>query len=255
MVHQTGPADFGVIGYGRFGRFMAAHLGAHGATVAADLRWAEIPPATDPGIAPVSFEEACRARHVVFAVPIGALRAALARARPHIQPGTVVADTASVKVWPCRWLLEELPGEVEILGTHPLFGPDSAASGLAGHKIALVPLRVGDMDRIRGFLESFGLTVIETTADAHDREMAETQSLVHWLGRGLERIGARPHELDTAGYRRLLEILGHVTGDSWELFLDLQRWNPYAAAARRRVLEVLGDLDRETTGREPGSQG
>jgi prephenate dehydrogenase len=83
--------------------------------------------------------------------------------------------------------------------------------------------------------------------------MAETQSLVHWIGRALARTGARPRDLDTTGYRRLLEILGYVTGDTWELFRDLQRWNPYAARARARLLASLSEIHREVAAEAEGT--
>lgn len=248
MVHQRqSRADFGVIGYGRFGRFAAGHLARRGQVAVWDERFHGDPGILPEGLQESSMERACRARVVLFCVPIRSLQSALERACPLFQPGTLVADTASVKVWPCRWLLHNVPPEVEILGTHPLFGPDSAGDGIEGHKIAIVPLRLKHPRAITRFLTSLGLEVLTTTAEEHDSAMAETQSLVHWLGRALEATAARPHALDTMGYRKLLEVLGHVVRDSWELFVDLQRYNPYAAEARARLLKALAELDREVT--------
>lgn len=257
MVHQGARRpDFGLIGYGRFGAFAAGHLAARASVCAWDLRWgagAEGPapvsgpePESSRQVRAASLAETARARVVILAVPIGAIPDALDRIRPHLTPPTLVADTASVKVWPCRWLLEFLPA-IEACGTHPLFGPDSAAGGLSGHKVAFVPLRLRRPRRVRSFLEAMGLKVITTTAEEHDRAMAETQSLVHWIGRALERVEARPRDLDTLGYRRLLEILEYVVKDSLELFADLQRWNPYSAASRAALLRALEELDRALT--------
>jgi prephenate dehydrogenase len=252
MVHQRRSArpEFGIIGFGRFGRFAARHLGRNGSVLVDDALSTRDPAAYfssfagfPPSVRPAAPAEVCAARVLLYAVPIGSLPQVMQSSAPHIRPHTLVADTSSVKTLPCRWLTTLLPPEIEVLGTHPLFGPDSAADGLAGHRIALVPLRLRHPRAVRRFLESLGLRVIETTAEEHDREMAETQSLVHWLGRALARSGAHPRDLDTEGYRRLCEILGHVTGDTWELFRDLQRFNPYAAPARARFLEVLRELD------------
>ncbi len=305
MVHQAGVradrgndafADFGIIGCGRFGSWMAEHLSRRGRVRAFDPRWfpdggwrstepvgagthdpicdrlsvdaANSPapagvegvtlpeagprpdaavPSASAGFERVTLPEACAARVVIYAVPISALEASLRLTRPYLRPGTMIADTASVKVWPCRWLSAEAPPDVEIIGTHPLFGPDSAPDGPAGHRIAFVPIRLRRRRSALRFLRSLGLQVIETTAAEHDREMAATQSLVHWLARALARIEARPHDMDTLGYRRLLEILGHVTRDSWDLYRDLQRWNPYAHDARERLLATLTELHQEIT--------
>jgi prephenate dehydrogenase len=257
MVHQgKGRADFGVIGYGRFGTLAARHLAEAGAVIAWDQAWEGLlqsigpdePPAPLRPVPPVrsgSLAEVCRARVVIFCVPIRALRTALVLARDHFRPGTLVADTCSVKILPCRWMEELLPDSVQILGTHPLFGPDSAQEGLKGHKIAITRPRLSRPDRVREFLQGLGLTVYEVTPEEHDRSMADTQSLVHWLGRALARIEAKPRDLDTMGYRRLLEILHHVNRDSWELYVDLQVYNPFAALARENLLTALRSLDQE----------
>ncbi|MBK8230314.1 MAG: prephenate dehydrogenase [Candidatus Eisenbacteria bacterium] len=244
-------AQFGLIGYGRFGRLIASHLARVGRTVVYD-------PALTPGgqleggLFAATPAVACAARVVIYAVPIRALRAAIADSAPHLRPGTLVCDTASVKLGPAEWMRTELPPGVEILATHPLFGPDSAGDGLAGHRIVLCPVRVRHPRAIRRFLTALGLVVHETSADAHDREIAQTQALTHWLGRGLERLEAGPRTIDTLGYRKLLEILRYVVRDTPELFEDMHRFNPHAAAERTRLLGTLASLDAELGRSEPG---
>ena len=41
-------------------------------------------------------------------------------------------DTCSVKVHPVRAMLEAVPVENPVIGTHPMFGPDSAGGGVDG---------------------------------------------------------------------------------------------------------------------------
>ena len=238
------PPSITVIGCGRFGRFLTEQLAPIvGAAVwdADPTRLGDLP----AGARPVSWDEACAGEVLVLAVPIRALPALLDRLGKQVRPRSLVIDTASVKVWPMRWMRASLPGTVQILGTHPLFGPDSAPRGLDGQRLVLVPERVRYPHLVRRTLESLGLRCVETTAEGHDREIAETQALTHWIGRALERCGARPRDVDTLGYRRLLEILRYVENDSWELFEDLERWNPYARPVRQRFLEALAHLDDE----------
>ncbi|MCC7144674.1 MAG: prephenate dehydrogenase [Candidatus Eisenbacteria bacterium] len=243
-------AQFGLIGYGRFGRLIASHLARRSRTEVYD-------PALSPGAALEDGSRAgtlaavCAARVVIFAVPIRALREVIAVSAPYFRPGTLVCDTASVKIGPAQWMQAALPPGVEILATHPLFGPDSASEGLGGHRIVICPVRVRHPRAIRRFLTTLGLTVEETSAEAHDREIAQTQALTHWLGRGLERLGAGPRTIDTLGYRKLLEILRYVVRDTPELFEDMQRFNPHAAEERRRMLGILSELDAELGG--PGA--
>jgi prephenate dehydrogenase len=58
-------------------------------------------------------------------------------------------------------------------------------------------------------------------------------------------MGAEPRELDTSGHRRLLEILRYVRRDTWELFVDMQSFNPYALKIREDLLDTLEAIHKE----------
>ena len=46
-----------------------------------------------------------------------------------LRRSTLFVDVLSVKEFPKRLLLRQLPREVDVLCTHPMFGPDSGALG------------------------------------------------------------------------------------------------------------------------------
>ena len=58
-----------------------------------------------------------------------------------VRPGATVLDVASVKMLPSRWLERHMPETVHVVPTHPLFGPQSAAQGVAGRQLVICPLR------------------------------------------------------------------------------------------------------------------
>lgn len=240
---QPSTPAVSVFGHGRFGQLVVHELTRLGPVGVHDPNFDSALPPLPPRAVELSFDEAARARVLLLAIPIRAIETALRDLAPLLQPGALVIDTSSVKVWPMRWMEEILPRSVDFLGTHPLFGPDSAASGWSGQSIVLVEGRSSRPWRFRRFLAREGLRVLERTAEAHDREMAETQALVHWLGRGLSDSGVGPREAQTLGHRKLCEVLEQVTRDTPELFEDLERWNPYASEARARLLEALQRLD------------
>ena len=234
----------GIIGLGRFGRLMARYLAddfgvrAYDPSVAAaEMRSA----GADPG----ALESVASAAVVILAVPISALQEVLARVVPHLAPGCLLIDVCSVKELPLRWMLRAVPESVELIGTHPMFGPDSAAESLQGRKIVLCPARVAPtrLARVRDYLGSRGLQVIETTAEEHDRQIAVSLALTHLIGRALGRMGARPQEIDTEGYKRLLRILEVVEHDTWQLFEDMNRFNPHAAGVRQRFIKALAEIE------------
>jgi prephenate dehydrogenase len=236
----------GIIGYGRFGKLAARYLAQDFEVTVCGRKPVPVPE-IGHNIRSASLDEVCRQRFLILAVPISAMRDTLATVAPKLGPDTVVIDVCSVKVYPVQWMLERLPAHVPILATHPMFGPDSAADSLQGMKIALCPVRIEPslLRKIRDYLEEKQLTVIETTAEDHDRQIAVSLSLTHFIGRSLADFGAAPMPIDTEGYKRLLHILGVVEHDTWQLFVDMNRYNPYAAGTREAFLAAADRINRE----------
>lgn len=224
----------GVYGLGRFGSFWARVLARH-----ADVRvWSRDPSRPTPSGATRATEDEVLAQPAVFfCVAISAFEEVLARVAPRIPAGTLVMDTCSVKCHPADVMRRVLPPGVSALATHPMFGPDSAAESLDGLPMVLCPVRVGpeDLERWRRFFASLGLSVAVMDPDEHDRQAAFTQGVTHYLGRVLKDLGVTPSPIGTVGYRRLLEIVEQTCNDPWQLFLDLQRFNPHTREMRERL--------------------
>jgi prephenate dehydrogenase len=126
-----------------------------------------------------------------------------------------------------------------------MFGPDSASYSLEGRKICLCKVRIAETSyqNIKAYLESKGLSVIEATAREHDEQIASSLSLTHFIGRTLSEYGAKQLDIDTEGYKRLLHILEVVERDTWQLFLDMHQYNPYAKDKRVAFMEVMRDIN------------
>jgi prephenate dehydrogenase len=234
----------GIVGFGRFGRLMASYL-ARDFDVGVWNRTDKSGDVRAVGARPCTLEEVSGQKIVVVSVPISRMEETLARVGPLLSPGALVVDVCSVKIHPVRWMEALLPQEVSILGTHPMFGPDSAAASLEGRKIVLCPVRLAErrLAAIRRYLKARGLAVIETTPEDHDRQIAVSLSLTHFIGRSLAEFGAEDLAIDTEGYRRLLYTLEVVTHDTWQLFEDMHRYNPFARDARTAFIEALGRID------------
>lgn len=198
------------------------------------------------GARPAGLSAAAQSDVVVLAVPISRMQEVLAQINPHLKTGSLVMDVCSVKERPIQWMQERLPEDIDILGTHPMFGPDSAAESLQGRKIVLCRVRIGPerYEKIRSYLASRGLAVIEASAAEHDRQIAVSLALTHFVGRALAGMGAKPQEIDTEGYRRLLRILEVVENDTWQLFEDMNRFNPHAEGARHAFREAMETIEQ-----------
>jgi prephenate dehydrogenase len=262
----------GLFGYGRFGKFLCEELDrlsngrllirVHDPVATRDAlaapKFAETwsvakgPPQATRGLEFVSIAEAARAAILIFAVPISELKNAVLSAAPHVSAGALVMDVCSVKMKPLEAMKLFLPPHVEILGTHPLFGPDSAKAnrGIRGLKVVLCPVRISSehLGKVRSMLESAELHVIEATPEEHDRAVAESQAVFHLIARAISEMDqerAISREIITPGPEHLLEELGTLLNDTPQLFLDMHRDNPFAREIRRSFMERMAQIDRE----------
>lgn len=233
----------GLIGFGQFGRLAATLLAPHFDILVHDA--AGLHESIEGlGFTTASLEEAAASEVVIIAVPIPAMRDVLERIAAHVKSGALVVDVGSVKVLPVQWMLETLPAHVDIVATHPLFGPQSARGGLEGQRLVICPVRGERHQRIAQLAEGLGLIVSVTTPEEHDREMAYVQALTHLIGRALVTLDIPDEALKTRSYQHLLDLCGLVGGDTFELFTAIQTLNPHAGdVARRFVAEAQRLLD------------
>jgi prephenate dehydrogenase len=77
------------------------------------------------------------------------------------------------------------------------------------------------------------------TPDQHDREAAFTQGVTHYIGRILADLNLHHSEIGTLGYSKLLEIIEQTCNDPWQLFVDLQRFNPHTREMRGRLAQAI----------------
>jgi prephenate dehydrogenase len=233
----------GLIGLGAFGALAARNLAPHAELTGYDPHVPDV-----PGVRLAGLAEAAAQPCVILAVPVQAMAQAAAAIAPHLQPGAVVLDVASVKLEPMRILHQELPPQTRILGTHPLFGPQSAAEGVAGQSIVLCPGPGVDTECVAGFLgDRLGLAVHVSDADTHDRTMASVQALTHLVSRVITDLGLPEAPYTTRSYDLLAEAARLVSQDSDELFRAIERHNPHAAALRQRFFEAARALDERLT--------
>ena len=68
---------------------------------------------------------------------------------------------------------------------------------------------------------------MEMSPDQHDQMAAKTQGVTHFLGRMLKEFGIRKTAIDTQGFRDLLDLVDETCNDTWELYTDLELYNPY----------------------------
>ena len=136
------PLTIGVVGFGRFGQFIAKTLSKHGKIVVtsrsdytdvANDMGADYVPLSDPQ----SFLDQ-NLDVIIVATSIVSFDSTIKTLAPQLEEyisksktnkGPLIVDVLSVKEHARDILLEQLPKECDILCTHPMFGPDSGKNG------------------------------------------------------------------------------------------------------------------------------
>lgn len=236
----------GLFGFGAFGRLIAEHLHVHLPIIVYDPVMQACGPGWYGKITIGSVGDAGRCDIVILAIPVSELRNAIRSLRPHLRPGAIVIDVGSVKLKPARIMLSELPEFVDVIGMHPLFGPQSASEGIAGHKIAVCPIRGQSRLRVAAFLcRVLRLKVYVTSAEAHDREAAVVQGLTHLIAKVLLRMGPLPTKLTTASFDHLVQAAEMVRYDAPGVFNAIEQDNPFATDVRERFFALAEEARAE----------
>lgn len=182
---------------------------------------------------------------IFYAVPISQFESVIEAHSQYFQARHLLVDLLSVKMYPAKIFKKYLAGlKTQALLTHPMFGPDSSRQGFDGLPIILDQLKADDKtyDFWKKYFTSKKLRVVEMSAEQHDKVAANSQGLTHFLGRLLEEYGLEDSGIDTMGTQKLLEIKKQTCRDSWQLFYDLQHYNPYTRKMRLKLGEAYDEV-------------
>ncbi len=236
--------ELGFIGFGNFGKFIMPYLKPYfNVTVYDRLNFSS--EAVTAGVKWGTLEETASKEYVALAVPVQYLEELLLQIKHSVKPKALVFDLSSVKVKPIELMLKYLPSTVDIIGTHPLFGPQSGKNGIAGLNMVICPVRTkknGILQRF--FAEELKLNVMERTPVVHDKQMAYVQALTHFVGRAVNAMDIPDVEQKTPAYQYLLDIKRNLGQDSMELFLTIELENPFAKEVRDNFIEELNNLNK-----------
>lgn len=244
----------GIVGFGAFGQLAARHLGQHFEISAYDPSQNVTKTAKQLGVRLTSLQAVSQADVILIAAPVSTFEQVVSQIALACKPGALIVDVGSVKVAPSEVMQRLLPNHVDIVATHPLFGPQSAAPGIEGLKIAVCPIQGKRHARLAAFLrKALGLTVIMTTPEDHDRDAAVVQGLTHLIAKVLLRMGPLPTRMTTKSFDLLSQAISMVQHDAPEVFEAIEKANPYAETVRQQFFDLAASLsvELETTPRTP----
>lgn len=182
---------------------------------------------------------------IFFAVPISRFEQIISSQRKYFTNNHLLIDVLSVKIHPAKVFRKYLKSShAQALLTHPMFGPDSSQDGFAGLPIIVDKFTTNDENYQfwRKYFESKQLAVIEMSAKTHDKMAASSQGLTHFIGRLLDAYHFRQTLIDSSSTKKLIEVKRQTCNDSWQLFEDLQHYNPYTKHMRIRLGQIYDHL-------------
>ena len=239
--------EISIIGFGNFGKLAAKHLILAGANVFVTDITNKTQEAEEIGARFVSLDECLKNKIIILAVPMENLEQTLNNIKDKLLPNSLVLDVCSLKLFSCKLMKEILPKNIQIIGTHPLFGPQSAPDTIKDMRIVLCNIRseINTFNKIKEFLESLELKVFITTPKEHDKQMAISQALTHFIGQTAKHMDLQRVDLSTKTFDDLMNIIDIIKNDTPALFNNMQTMNPFAEKARNNFIDAAIELNSD----------
>ena len=236
----------GIIGVGAFGEFMLKYLTPYFDVSIYDAHknLDDIESTYHLRVEPLDNVAKCDI--VVLCVPVKELEKTVQNILPFLKKGQLIIDLCSVKCKPVSILKKYIPHDLDTVSLHPLFGPQSGKHGIAGFNIALCNVTGQRENCITEFLsQKLSLNVHSTTPEKHDQEMAYAQGSTHMIAKVFVRMDVPEIHQQTKTYAHLNDMVELIRYDSEELFLAIQRDNPYVRETTEKFFAAVRALEEK----------
>jgi prephenate dehydrogenase len=177
--------------------------------------------------------------------------------------GKLVVEMGELNAYPKGLMLHaygEIP-EIDILTAHPMFGSVSvaennpyAASSWDGRPLIYEKIRVVNGPRCENFLKIFEearCQMIEMNSEQHDASIADAEFVTHLTGRLLvDKQLLPPTPVVSKEYAALCDVAEMTSGDSFDLFFGMFKYNDRAREHLTKLRDNLERLERQLVAKE-----
>lgn len=181
---------------------------------------------------------------IFLSVPISEIENISKELQGQISEDCTIVDFCSVKKYPLQILKKYFPKN-PIFSIHPLFGPDSVDDSLKNH-IAIVIENKHWNPVIAYFWQLLidkEVKLLLMSEDEHDKLIAWTLCLTQFIGRSIGNLKIPYDQVATKGFIELMNIVHRSNADTQQLFIDINKYNPYAEEMRKKVIESFIQID------------
>lgn len=239
---RSRPLTIGVVGFGRFGQFIARTFSKHGRVVATSRSdYTDLANGMGVTYIPLSDPEAFLDQNldvIVLATSIVSFEGTVSDLVPFLKKRIarmagndrcpLIVDVLSVKDYPRRILLDLLPKECDVLCTHPMFGPDSGKNGWHGLNFVFERTRIdgvlldqsnhkaGDEDSESFVEEGSGIVhSVHENSESHIEGKDRIERFLSiWEEEGCKMVplSCKDHDLFAANSQFITHLMGRILG-------------------------------------------
>lgn len=199
---------------------------------------------------------------VVVAVPLVEFEDAIQSLPVAALRGKLVVEMCVLNVHPKSVMLRafgDFP-EIDIVSSHPMFGGvrsdenPYASSSWDGRPLVYEKVRVSNVPRLEKFLKIFQearCQLVEMSAEQHDASIADAEFVTHLTGRLLtDKQLLPPTPVISKEYAALCDVADMTSGDSFDLFFGMFKFNDRAKDHLSKMRENLSTLERQLAAKE-----
>ena len=231
---RSRPLSIGLIGFGRFGQFIARTFQKYGRVVVTSRSdYTEIANGMGVTYVPLDDPERFLAEDldvIVVATSILSFESTIAGVVPAIRSfldsksqvelkprGPLIVDVLSVKEHSRQVMLDLLPPECDILCTHPMFGPDSGKNGWNGLNFVYEKTRIdGVVTEPTDTADEIGGHSIHEDNESHVEGMDRIERFLSiWEEEGCRMIAmsCKEHDSHAANSQFITHLMGRILGE------------------------------------------
>jgi len=180
---------------------------------------------------------------VMISVPINITEKTISDIAPKMPAGSLLMDITSIKTGPLEAMIKYAPKDIEILGTHPMFGP--SIPDIRGQIVIFTPVEGRSRKWypiIRSLYEENGAHIEIMDAPEHDKMMSVVQGLTHfaYISIGavfseLEFDVSRSRRFMSPMYDIMLDLVGRILEQNPYLYAMIQM-NPEVAKVHKAYI-------------------
>ena len=263
---EVKPLKIGIVGFNRLGQFLARRFMQNHRVSCVGSRQDYSREAKQIGVEYFSDFELSKFLAdldvVVLAVPLTQFRETVDSLPAVDLKGKLVVETCVLKSHPKQVLLEAYGNhpEIDILSTHPMVSSvlteenPYTSSEWDGRPLVYEKVRIADGRRCEKFLRIFQdarCQMVEMSAEQHDVSIADAEFVTHLTGRLLmDKQLLPPTPVISKEYAALCDVADMTSGDSFDLFFGMFKYNENARDHLSKLRDNLAALERQLAAKE-----